>query len=91
MGGFFDLSSLSEDKQVSSLTDHFVDLPCLQGRSWRRMPWLVIRVDECTLKIWQVVRKTNERIGCDRLGGHYQNDNDEKGSLSLFIIKKIGN
>jgi hypothetical protein len=33
------------------------------------------------LKICQVVGK-KERIRCERLSGHYQNDNDEKRSLS---------
>ena len=32
----------------------------------------------CMLKICQVMGKTNERIRCERLSGHYQNDNDEK-------------
>jgi hypothetical protein len=42
------------------------------------MPWLLMPVDVCTLKICQVMGKTNERIGCDRLSGHSQNHNDEK-------------
>jgi hypothetical protein len=57
--------------------------------------WCVLRERNICLcymlKICQVVGK-NEKIRCEQLSGHYQNDNDEKLSLSWFIIKKkLGN